>query len=118
MKQKLLAATKPAQIKGVYDLLVPREVQAKYCGKGKGKNNREAVPIEIYSAMKGVCVSFFSSSFSYDDTFFFFFPDFFSSMWGADYSVMITEAINDKACQARSDISKKNKKASTPENIT
>ena len=69
MKQKLLAATKPAQIKGVYDLLVPREVQAKYCGKGKGKNNREAVPIEIYSAMKGVCVFF--SFFSHDDTFFF-----------------------------------------------
>jgi len=51
LKQKMSAATKPAQIKGLYDLLVQREDQAKYSGKGKG--DFEAVPHPIFSAMKG-----------------------------------------------------------------
>ena len=51
LKQKLMAPTKLAKIKGVYDLLIPREEQALYAGKGKGKY--KAVPPDVKEAMKG-----------------------------------------------------------------
>ena len=105
LKQKMSAATKPAQIKGLYDLLVQREDQAKYSGKGKG--DFEAVPHPIFSAMKGsFSFHFFFLSFVVIGAISFFLwfvlEDFFQAKWGADHSVLITECINEKACQARS----------------
>lgn len=75
--QKLSAKSLNAKIKGVYDLLVPVEKQALYSGRGRGKN--DAVPKEVFGAMK----------------------EFFRQKLGRDESAKIVESINDKASQAR-----------------
>ena len=53
LKTKLAAGTPEARIKGVYDLLVTRKDQAKYCGRGKGSKERTIVPKEIFGALCG-----------------------------------------------------------------
>ena len=54
---KLSSPTMLGKIKGVYDLLLSREDQARYSGRGKGKF--EMVPQEIFGAMKGKIHFFF-----------------------------------------------------------
>jgi len=36
-----------------------------------------------------------------------FFVDFFKAKWAGDYGVLITDCINEKGCQARSEIQRK-----------
>ena len=80
---------------------------------GKGRNTaRPAVPPKIYGAMTGV--TFFSllvlvvvQSFSSPHCFVLFFVDFFKAKWAGDYGVLITDCINEKGCQARSEIQRK-----------
>jgi len=92
LKDKIAAKTPSAKIKGVYDLLVPRAQQAKYSGKGKGKF--PVAPLPIREAL----------------------TDFFQKRLNYDPSPLITEAINEKGAQARSDIKQAaQKKATTTE---
>ena len=85
LKQKLAAPTSLGKMKGVYDLVVPREHQARYSGRGRGKYTQ--VPTEIFEAMR----------------------DFFNKRLGADTSPLLVEAINQKAAQARHDLKEKAK---------
>jgi hypothetical protein len=85
LKNKLSAGTTEARIKGVYDLLVKREDQANYCGRGKGSDGRVAVPEEIFGALCGeffFLLSFFFLLF----LFFSFFSSFSDSLPRSDFS--------------------------------
>jgi len=86
MKRKLGASTKLGQIKGIYDLLVPRDVQAKTSGKGNGRY--QSVNADVFKAME----RFFSKRFKFET------------------ASMIVEAINEKGAQARVHKKKKQSK--------
>ena len=85
LRNKLYAPTTLGKINGVYDLVVPREHQGRYSGKGRG--GYPMVPSEIFEAMK----------------------DFFGKRLSGDPSTMIVEAINQKGAQARHDAKEKTK---------
>jgi hypothetical protein len=88
--------TTEARIKGVYDLLVKREDQANYCGRGKGFDDCVVVPEEIFGALCGELFSFFFSFFVFFflflflfSFFFFFFFLFFFPSSSLSFSVLI-----------------------------
>jgi hypothetical protein len=117
LKCKLGAKTLEARIKGVYDLLVKKEDQARYCGRGKGTSGRVPVPREIFEAMCGKPFDFVLFSFP-----FLFFPfscsslilsshmllaGFFNDKAKMDVTKTIVECINQKGSDARSFIKRK-----------
>jgi len=72
LRQKLSGGTISSKMRGVYDLLLNRDEQAKYSGKGKGKF--KPVPEEIFGAM----------------------ADFFTNKMKANATVQLVEIINAK----------------------